>query len=758
MQQTPVAPAADGVARFAPSDDADAPDAGGANLFFVATMYKAPGKAFEKKEYALKARGSLSGDEADGALATFAKATLDLAPHATLDHGAPSRVIRVRLADPRSRAKGVEVALAVAVTWLRNHVQDQDGMTDLSGVSGLSSNRGGESSGASDITGLDSLGGDAAEQDLEGFEEEGAAAKNPEEETSGIASFFGLFGAATSAAAPPMSPIADVDSPSKEMSTPAKRGDERSREERVDDEAPPPPPTVAFGWRGGRHAARVAEPGGFGRRRRRRRRGTGPRMFPRTPPRTPPRRCRPPRRVGRRRRRRWVRRRRRRRRARRRALMRYRSPSKKNAAPPSDGGDSGGASRVARAVKRQIAVGRMGLAVEGGGGGALGGPDGGVSLLDELNSLRDSRTAMEEDLRAAETELQKRHRVAIKAAVDAQRDLQHVQKRELAARLEEALRLETEELEKAWEERAESRGGGAAARGEGAEGGDDGEDEASADLPSAALPSGAPSASDASALDDATPFALAKLRDELAAARSDSARARDERDASAAEMARLRDALNADLATVHAARDAAANEAERLRRELTTPRPRERSGTASTPGKALGPSSRRRVPFAANLREPSRALLVSPPGTRGERRRLPARALAPRVPARAGVQAVSEPRRRSASRGARFRARGVRDGLHARCDALDARVEALGRELAEARKEAHVSTEAQREHAASSSARLATSARDGAARGSLAEAEKEAANEKAARHDAERRRRRAKRSGFARPSARTRRR
>ena len=247
MQQTPVAPAADGVARFAPSDDADAPDAGGANLFFVATMYKAPGKAFEKKEYALKARGSLSGDEADGALATFAKATLDLAPHATLDHGAPSRVIRVRLADPRSRAKGVEVALAVAVTWLRNHVQDQDGMTDLSGVSGLSSNRGGESSGASDITGLDSLGGDAAEQDLEGFEEEGAAAKNPEEETSGIASFFGLFGAATSAAAPPMSPIADVDSPSKEMSTPAKRGDERSREERVDDEAPPPPPTVAFG-------------------------------------------------------------------------------------------------------------------------------------------------------------------------------------------------------------------------------------------------------------------------------------------------------------------------------------------------------------------------------------------------------------------------------------------------------------------------------------------------------------------------------
>ena len=199
MQQTPVAPAADGVARFAPSDDADAPDAGGANLFFVATMYKAPGKAFEKKEYALKARGSLSGDEADGALATFAKATLDLAPHATLDHGAPSRVIRVRLADPRSKAKGVEVALAVAVTWLRNHVQDQDGMTDLSGVSGLSSNRGGESSGASDITGLDSLGGDAAEQDLEGFEEEGASAKNPEEETSGIASFFGLFGAATSA-------------------------------------------------------------------------------------------------------------------------------------------------------------------------------------------------------------------------------------------------------------------------------------------------------------------------------------------------------------------------------------------------------------------------------------------------------------------------------------------------------------------------------------------------------------------------------
>ena len=244
MQQTPVAPAADGVARFAPSDDADAPDAGGANLFFVATMYKAPGKAFEKKEYALKARGSLSGDEADGALATFAKATLDLAPHATLDHGAPSRVIR-RLADPRSKAKGVEVALAVAVTWLRNHVQDQDGMTDLSGVSGLSSNRGGESSGASDITGLDSLGADAAEQDLEGFEEEGAAAKNPEEETSGIASFFGLFGAATSAAAPPMSPIADVDSPSKEMSTPAKRGDERSREERVDDEAPPPPATVA---------------------------------------------------------------------------------------------------------------------------------------------------------------------------------------------------------------------------------------------------------------------------------------------------------------------------------------------------------------------------------------------------------------------------------------------------------------------------------------------------------------------------------
>ena len=257
---------------------------------------------------------------------------------------------------------------------------------------------------------------------------------------------------------------------------------------------------------------------------------------------------------------------------------------------------------------------------------------------------------MEEDLRAAETELQKRHRVAIKAAVDAQRDLQHVQKRELAARLEEALRLETEELEKAWEERAESRGGGAAARGEGAEGGDDGEDEASADLPSA---------SDASADDDATPFALAKLRDELAAARSDSARARDERDASG-------DGAAATLLTP--TWRPCTRRATPPRRKpsgfagsSTTPRPRERSwNKRRLPGRRLRTlPSRRRVPVRREPPRTSRALLVSPPGTRGRAAAPPRpRARPARPGSRKSPSGFPSSRRRSASRGSGFRARG----------------------------------------------------------------------------------------------------
>ena len=62
-----------------------------------------------------------------------------------------------------------------------------------------------------------------------------------------------------------------------------------------------------------------------------------------------------------------------------------------------------------------------------------------LALSQELNSLSPAREVMEEDLQAAETELQKTFRIAVRAAVELQGDLQHVQKRELAAKLESQL-------------------------------------------------------------------------------------------------------------------------------------------------------------------------------------------------------------------------------------------------------------------------------------------------------------------------------
>ena len=70
-----------------------------------------------------------------------------------------------------------------------------------------------------------------------------------------------------------------------------------------------------------------------------------------------------------------------------------------------------------------------------------------LALSQELSSLSPAREVMEEDLQAAETELQKTFRIAVRAAVELQGDLQHVQKRELAAKLESQLWEQTKWVE-----------------------------------------------------------------------------------------------------------------------------------------------------------------------------------------------------------------------------------------------------------------------------------------------------------------------
>ena len=104
--------------------------------------------------------------------------------------------------------------MSINVTWLKNHTPDADAMTDLSGVSGLSAL--GADSSASDVSGLDSLAADS-DQDLAGFEDARPAASADDESPPGRAT---KPTAKPSHRPPFMSPIQDVDSPSKEMGTP----------------------------------------------------------------------------------------------------------------------------------------------------------------------------------------------------------------------------------------------------------------------------------------------------------------------------------------------------------------------------------------------------------------------------------------------------------------------------------------------------------------------------------------------------------
>ena len=104
--------------------------------------------------------------------------------------------------------------MSINVTWLKNHTPDADAMTDLSGVSGLSAL--GADSSASDVSGLDSLAADS-DQDLAGFEDTRPAASADDESPPGRAT---KPTAKPSHRPPFMSPIQDVDSPSKEMGTP----------------------------------------------------------------------------------------------------------------------------------------------------------------------------------------------------------------------------------------------------------------------------------------------------------------------------------------------------------------------------------------------------------------------------------------------------------------------------------------------------------------------------------------------------------
>ena len=190
-------------------------------MFFVVTMYKGADGAFERKEYSLKAQSRVTKGRPDtgvaaaiAKLSTFAKTTFDLAPHASLEHRAEGTPLVLFLDSPRSKFKGVSAAVSINVTWLKNHTPDADAMTDLSGVSGLSAL--GADSSASDVSGLDSLAADS-DQDLAGFEDARPAASADDESPPGRAT---KPTAKPSHRPPFMSPIQDVDSPSKEMGTP----------------------------------------------------------------------------------------------------------------------------------------------------------------------------------------------------------------------------------------------------------------------------------------------------------------------------------------------------------------------------------------------------------------------------------------------------------------------------------------------------------------------------------------------------------